>query len=166
MAKRSGKKKSAHERRLSDYLKHKGRDEPFPVYVLRGTDPFLLEKGRAAVRDRTIGDADPGLAVAEFDGPEAQAAEVLDALRTLPFLAERRLVILREADDFLNKTTRPLLHTPDPKGTLTEIYDARVAVYAKADLVVDAHPEYSLSDMTKQVIRVLRTRPDVLEEMR
>jgi len=65
-----------------------------------------------------------------------------------------------------HKTTRPLLHTPDPKGTLTEIYDARVAVYAKADLVVDAHPEYSLSDMTKQVIRVLRTRPDVLEEMR
>jgi len=122
MAKRSGKKKSAHERRLSDYLKHKGRDEPFPVYVLRGTDPFLLEKGRAAVRDRTIGDADPGLAVAEFDGPEAQAAEVLDALRTLPFLAERRLVILREADDFLNKTTRPLLETyladPVPTGVL------------------------------------------------
>lgn len=63
-----------------------------------------------------------------------------------------------------HKSTRPLLHTPDPKGTLRKLYDARVAIYAKADLVVDAHPEYSLSDMTKQVIRVLKTRPDVLED--
>ncbi len=64
-----------------------------------------------------------------------------------------------------HKSTRPLLHTPDPKGTLTRLYEARVAIYAKADLVVDAHPGYTLSDMTKQVIRVLKTRPDVLEEV-
>lgn len=63
-----------------------------------------------------------------------------------------------------HKTTRPLLHTPDPKGTLTEIYNARVGIYALSDLVVDAHPSYSLGQMTKQVIRVLKTRPDVLED--
>lgn len=63
-----------------------------------------------------------------------------------------------------HKTTRPLLHTPDPEATLRRLYDARVATYAKADLVVDAHLDYSLSDMTKQVIRVLKTRPDVLED--
>lgn len=63
-----------------------------------------------------------------------------------------------------HKTTRPLLQTPDPKGTLTALYEKRVGIYAKADLVVDAHPAYSLGDMTKQVIRVLKTRPDVLEE--
>ena len=63
-----------------------------------------------------------------------------------------------------HKATRPLLHTPDPKGTLTALYEARVDIYAKADLVVDAHPAYSLGDMTKQVIRVLQTRPDVLED--
>jgi len=64
-----------------------------------------------------------------------------------------------------HKTTRPLLHTPDPKGTLTALYNKRVGLYAKADLVVDAHAAYSLGDMTKQVIRVLKTRPDVLEDI-
>lgn len=64
-----------------------------------------------------------------------------------------------------HKATRPLLQTPDPKGTLAALYDKRVCLYAKADLVVDAHPAYSLGDMTKQVIRVLKTRPDVLEEV-
>ena len=61
-----------------------------------------------------------------------------------------------------HKSTRPLLHTPDPKGTLRGLYEARVGTYAKAELVVDAHPGYTISDMTDQVIRVLKTRPDVL----
>jgi shikimate kinase len=63
-----------------------------------------------------------------------------------------------------HKATRPLLQTQDPRGTLKAIYDKRVGIYAKADLVVDGHESYSLGDMTKQVIRVLKTRPDVLEE--
>ncbi len=107
MAKRSKKKDDA--KRLSDFLKHKGRAEPLPVYVLRGTDPYLMGKARATVRRRTIGDADPGLALAEFDGGEAEAADVLDALRTLPLLADRRLVLVRDAEAFLNADTRPLL---------------------------------------------------------
>lgn len=64
-----------------------------------------------------------------------------------------------------HKATRPLLRTHDPKRTLADIYNARVGIYARADLVVDAHPAYSLGDMTKQVVRVLKTRPDVLEEV-
>ncbi len=121
MAKRSRNKKDD-AKRLSDFVAHKGRDEPVPVYVLRGTDPFLLEQGRAAVRQRTLGDADPALALVTFDGGEAETAEVLDALRTLPFLADRRLVILRDADAFLDADTRPMLETylaePAPTGVL------------------------------------------------
>ncbi len=63
-----------------------------------------------------------------------------------------------------HKSTRPLLHTPDPKGTLAALYQARIGTYAKAELVVDAHPGYTIADMTAQVIRVLKTRPDVLGE--
>ncbi len=63
-----------------------------------------------------------------------------------------------------HKSTRPLLRTADPKGTLRALYEARVGVYAKAELVVDAHPGYTIGDMTTQVIRVLKTRPDVLGE--
>lgn len=63
-----------------------------------------------------------------------------------------------------HKSTRPLLRTPDPRGTLKALYDARVGTYANAELVVDAHPGYSIGDMTTQVIRVLKTRPDVLGE--
>ncbi|MCB1336631.1 MAG: shikimate kinase [Maritimibacter sp.] len=63
-----------------------------------------------------------------------------------------------------HKSTRPLLHTPDPKATLKALYEGRVATYAKAELVVDAHAGYSIQAMTEQVIRVLKTRPDVVGE--
>jgi DNA polymerase-3 subunit delta len=120
MARKSGKTKgAAGAKRLSAFEKHKGRDEPLPVYVLRGTDPYLLDKARQAVRRRAIGDADPGLALAEFEGAEAQVPDVLDALRTLPFLAPRRLVIIRDADAFLSKETRPALekYLQEPAST-------------------------------------------------
>ncbi|RME15650.1 MAG: shikimate kinase [Alphaproteobacteria bacterium] len=64
-----------------------------------------------------------------------------------------------------HKSTRPLLRTPDPKGTLTALYEQRTGIYALADLVVDAHPAYTLGDMARQVLRVLRTRPDVIEDV-
>lgn len=64
-----------------------------------------------------------------------------------------------------HKTTRPLLRTADPKKTLGEIYAERQPIYALADLVADADPKYSISDMAAHVIDVLKTRPDVLEEV-
>ena len=63
-----------------------------------------------------------------------------------------------------HKSTRPLLQTSDPFGTLKEISEARNPVYAKAELVVDASPDYSISDMSDQVIQALLSRPDVLVE--
>ncbi len=64
-----------------------------------------------------------------------------------------------------HKDTRPLLRTADPRATLTEIYNARVPVYALADLAVDARRDYSIEDMCAAVIDALKTRPDVLEEV-
>lgn len=62
-----------------------------------------------------------------------------------------------------HKTTRPLLRTANPRETLATLCAARNPEYAKADLVVDADPAYSIEDMTERVIEVLQTRPDVLE---
>lgn len=62
-----------------------------------------------------------------------------------------------------HKTTRPLLRTANPRETLASLCAARNPEYAKADLVIDADPAYSIDEMTERVIEVLLTRPDVLE---
>ena len=62
-----------------------------------------------------------------------------------------------------HKTNRPLLRTNDPRATLTALYEARVPIYALADLCVEARADYSVEVMAEQVIATLQTRPDVLE---
>jgi DNA polymerase-3 subunit delta len=124
---RGDSRKTSAGMRLSDFLAEKA-GQPRPVYVLRGTDPYLLDQARRRVREVTIGGADPGLAAVETTGSEAVLADVLDALKTLPFLAPRRLVLVREAEEFLEKPARKdekvrdvlheYLQSPSPTGSL------------------------------------------------
>jgi shikimate kinase len=56
-----------------------------------------------------------------------------------------------------------LLRTANPRETLGEILKARGPIYAKADLRAVADPAFSIDEMTDEVLRVLMTRPDILE---
>lgn len=62
-----------------------------------------------------------------------------------------------------HKDTRPLLRTADPYATLKALYEARVPVYAEADLTVESDGETSIDNMVDRVVQALTTRPDVLE---
>ncbi|MGB3280393.1 MAG: shikimate kinase [Pseudorhodobacter sp.] len=62
-----------------------------------------------------------------------------------------------------HKTTRPLLRTSNPRATLREIYNARVPIYALADLAVDSEADLSIDGMAHRVLEALSTRSDVLE---
>lgn len=62
-----------------------------------------------------------------------------------------------------HKSTRPLLKTPDPKGTLQALLVAREPIYAMADLVVESRPDSSVDDMTARVIDALAARPGIID---
>ncbi|WP_343116169.1 shikimate kinase [Ostreiculturibacter nitratireducens] len=62
-----------------------------------------------------------------------------------------------------HKTSRPLLRTQDPKGTLLRLLEARSPVYGLANIIVDAQAEYSVEEMAGKVQEALEARPDVLE---
>lgn len=84
-------------------------------------------------------------------------------------ISEKGVAVWLDADlDLLwqrvkHKDTRPLLRTENPRQTLSDIFDARVPVYSKAELSVKADPSYSIEDMAERVLKALLTRPDVLE---
>ena len=63
-----------------------------------------------------------------------------------------------------HKDTRPLLRTDDPKATLERLFEDRRPKYAKAELQIKVKPRASIEETTQQVIDVLRTRPDILED--
>lgn len=63
-----------------------------------------------------------------------------------------------------HKNTRPLLRTANPKGKLSEMYEARVPTYRLADLSVRADAKYSIGDMAEYVTETLQKNSDILEK--
>ena len=61
------------------------------------------------------------------------------------------------------KTSRPLLRTANPRGTLTELFEKRVPIYRLADMTVVSTPALSIDAMAPRVVDALADRPDVLE---
>jgi len=91
-----------------------------PIYVLYGDDLFLRDCGREEIIARALGDADAKLCVISFDS-SVELAEVLDELRTLPFLGPRRVVIVRDAGAFVSRYRTELeqyLESPCTSGLL------------------------------------------------
>ncbi len=91
-----------------------------PVYALVGNDTFLQDAYRQEITQAVLGQADPQMALSTHDGT-AELAAVLDDLRTLPFLAPSRLVIVREADAFVSAHRDALesyLDSPAEAGVL------------------------------------------------
>ncbi|MDO5704431.1 MAG: shikimate kinase [Paracoccus sp. (in: a-proteobacteria)] len=62
------------------------------------------------------------------------------------------------------RPTRPLLQTPDPKGTLATLIQTRSPVYAKADLVFQSRAGDTVEAASTRMIDMIQTsRPDICE---
>ena len=93
------------------------------------------------------------------------------------FLAERNRTVMSESGVSVclqadlevlwkrvkGRDTRPLLRSPDPYKSLSDLYHARVPIYAQADLKVISDGQVSIDNMVDRVLEALRARPDVLE---
>jgi DNA polymerase-3 subunit delta len=108
-----------------------------PVYVLVGNDEYLRDSCRRRIIAQIIGDADPQLCVAFFE-PPVNLSQVLAELGTLPFLAPRRAVVVRNADDFVEQHREDLekyLQKPSPTASLVLMVDKWSKVFRLSKLV-------------------------------
>jgi DNA polymerase-3 subunit delta len=94
------------------------------IYVIAGKETSLVNAECEKLLDSAFGGLEPkqrvtGLFTAETAG--VSASEVLDELRTAPFLTDKRVVLVKNADDFISNN-RPLLEkyfdNPCPTGIL------------------------------------------------
>ena len=101
--------------------------EPLPVYAILGEEAFARSQAIAALRQAVLGDADPDLALSQYLGSELDdASKLFDELRTPPFLAPRRLVLVESAAPFVAKAKEPLLKyldKPSRTGVLVLVLD-------------------------------------------
>ena len=69
-----------------------------PAYLLAGEEALLREDALAALRGAVLTGGAEDFNFDRLEGDATTPGAVLDAVRTLPVMAERRLVVLREPE--------------------------------------------------------------------
>ena len=106
-------------------------------YVIFGEDPFLVSKECEKLVDSILGSEDRSMALYEPRANEAQVSDVLDELRTLPFLASKRVVLIKDAEPFVRANADALmcyLNDMSPSGVLiltVNSWDKRIRLHKK-----------------------------------
>jgi DNA polymerase-3 subunit delta len=108
---------------LSIMTKTTGKSKPNPefVYVIAGDEPTLVNAKCSELVDRLMPPQERATGLWVADADKVTISEVLDEVRTLPFLTKRRVVVLRNADKFISANREALeryFENPCPTGIL------------------------------------------------
>jgi DNA polymerase III subunit delta len=101
------------------------------VYVIFGQDSYLVRQKVDGLMDSLLKPDQREMALYQPEAEKANGPEVLDELRTLPFLAERRVVLIKDAEPFVTafgELLEKYLDSPSPTGVLiltVESWDKR-----------------------------------------
>jgi len=79
-----------------------------PIYAVSGDDAYLRDESIRAIGRLAVGGGEGETAVSRVAGDHAKLADVLDEVRTLPFLAKCRVVVVDNADPFVTAFRKEL----------------------------------------------------------
>ena len=78
------------------------------IYVIGGKDKYLSDAECERLVEKLLSEQERAMSLYQVRGNEADAADVLDELRTMPFLSAKRVVVVREADKFISENREVL----------------------------------------------------------
>ena len=107
--------------------KTKASEDVKPVYVICGKDEYLVGNSCKELLDRLLPEDQRAMSLYQPDANQANITTVLDELRTLPFLAERRVVLIKKAGPFVTayrENIEKYLDDPATKGVLILTLDS------------------------------------------
>jgi len=92
----------------------------YPIIVIAGRDESLVDAECDRLLDRLIEPSQRATSLFRFESDQLTAAQVLDELRTLPFLSEKKVVLIKGAEKFIS-ANRAILEEYFDKPSATGI---------------------------------------------
>lgn len=101
---------------LYNALEKSTADDSFqPLYCFFGDEPYLVTQALNYLKASALGDGAVDFNLSSFYAADADISRVRDEVETLPMMAARRVVVLKEVQDLTDKeweTLEPILATP------------------------------------------------------
>jgi len=92
-----------------------------PIYVIAGKEESLVNAECRELVEELLEPSQRVTGLFDADAASVLASEVLDELRTVPFLTDKRVVVIKGADDFVSENRQILekyFDNPSPTGVL------------------------------------------------
>ena len=90
-----------------------------PIYLLHGEEPYFIDQLEAAIEANALQEHERAFNQTILYGKDAEHLQVIDAARRFPMMAERQLVLLREAQDMRSiKQLEKYAKNPSPTTVL------------------------------------------------
>jgi DNA polymerase-3 subunit delta len=102
--------------KLIDQLKKK---DYAPIYFLHGTEPFYIDEISEVFENSVLTETEKAFNFSLFYGKDADARYIMDTAQRFPVMAEKQLVILKEAQDFKDLALlQSYITSPNPMAIL------------------------------------------------
>jgi DNA polymerase III subunit delta len=103
----------------SELRRKTARNDILAVYLLHGEEDFLIERAATQIAAAALGDGDRSFNFHSFRGSEHKAEEVVVAANEYPFMADKRVVLVRESEKlFSSQLLHKYIENPNPECVL------------------------------------------------
>ena len=128
--------------------KLKSEKKEFAVYVIAGKEPSMLDLEAENLLGQLLKPEERLTSLLSTSGSRAVITDILDELRILPFLAQKRVVIVKDADKFVSDN-RSLLEDYFDNPCITGVLVLTVSTWpASTKLAKKLSPEGKLINVT------------------
>jgi len=132
-----------------------------PVLLMHGSQKFLVEESLKEIKKRLQSGPKEDLNYQEFQAEKAELSEILSAAETLPFISEKRLIVVKESEKLKFKDSAALMsYLKNPSATTCLVFvagkvDKRSALYKgiKDYGKIDEYSRFSRSEYLSWINR-------------
>lgn len=120
----------ANVKQYQDIMVALKKGEYHPVYLLHGEEPYYIDKISKYIEDHALEEHERDFNLNVFYGRDLNKDNLLETLRRFPMMAQRQIVIVREAQDFAGRWADMLDYFEKPMPSTVMVIDMK---YKAAD---------------------------------
>ena len=109
-----------------------------PIYFLMGEEPYYIDKISDYIEDNVLAEEEKGFNQMVLYGRDVSIDDIVGNAKRYPMMAERQVVIVKEAQDLSRTIEKLVAYAENPQPTTVLVFNYCNAKRAKDGLVISA----------------------------